>query len=648
MNIKPKSLLSTHQIIHNHKNDYLNDRLNAQRLLAVISLCIPLALFLIYLVTPHTSDSGSRFVLIDISLIVIAIASFRLFWNWKKPRKNIYQLTCALLDFLAAAAILIGYALTYDVPISIALKSPTANVFFIYLTSRIVLFHGQILIKTCMMAIATWLALLCLAVVEPQYAGRTTSYIEYLTSFKILFGAEVERLLQFVIITALLYIFIHGARHDASTGFLRRPFFLQSISKFLSHAKRKQSENIHALIEVRITDLANTDNIYNAVFKFIPDLPSLADIYLVTTGRLSNLSIALWISYSPQRVQLGDLVNSISAELNKAAILHLGTQAPPFIIGATVFDLHSSSQGQLTYTDIAIKEALSEGKKALIFDEKIQAKITHEHHIEQAIKLGLTTNLFSVHYQPIIDLMTDRPVGLEALIRLRDKNGEYIAPTIFIPIAENLGLISDITDHLCDIIAKEAALIKAVFFNQDIKPYININISPLQLGDIDRTISALERARAGRLTINVEITETSVLNERFAQAQITKLNQAGFSVAIDDFGTGYSSIHRLNQLSVSTLKIDQSFVENIEDSQAYSFLNAVVNLSRTASDNVIVEGVETLSQKILLMKMGVRFCQGYLFGKPMTVDLLENHLLKEYGIKKTSQTRISHIASFHH
>lgn len=642
----PKVLGGAMLRAYNHENDYLNDRLNAQRMLASISLLVPLGLFFLYVATPHTSDSQSEYVLIIASLMVIGIASFRLFYNWKMPRNDFYQLTCALLDFFAIAAILVGYSFTYDVPVSAALKSPTANIFFVYLTSRIVLFNGQILIKTCIMAIAIWIALIVFATLEPQYAGRTSSYVEYLTSFKILLGAEMERILQFIIVTAVLYTFMHLARHDPSTGFLRRPFFLQNIDKFLSQKKRRQMGNIQALIELRMPDLAITDKMHNAIFVLIPELKSLRDVNIVNIGCLSNRNIAIWISYSNNKVQLGKLVHDISIELTNSAVSKLGSGIPVMVIGGSKFNLNVSSQEQLAYTDMAIREALKDGKRALIFDEELEAKIRHKQYVEQAIEYGLSSNSFYVHYQPIIDLMTNRPVGFEALIRLNDENGKNIRPDIFIPIAESLGLISDITDKLCAIISKEAIRINELYSAQNLNPYININISPQQLNDIDRTIFALRRAGDGGLVINVEITESGLLDQINALGKIERLNQAGFSIAIDDFGTGYSSIERLKKLKVTTLKVDRCFIEGIEDAQAFSFLEAIVKLARTTSEFVIIEGVSTLSQKLLLMKMGVRFCQGFLFARPMALDLLEEHLSENYDIHRPTQRRIGHVSSF--
>lgn len=239
--------------------------------------------------------------------------------------------------------------------------------------------------------------------------------------------------------------------------------------------------------------------------------------------------------------------------------------------------------------------------------------------------------------------MLDKPVGFESLIRLKGIDGEYISPDIFIPIAENSGLIRDVTDYLCDVIALEAAEINDIFIDSDIDPYININISPTQLKDIQPTISALKRAQNSGLKINVEIIESTILNDTEVDEQFNKLQMAGFSIAIDDFGTGYSSIQRLEKLKSSTLKVDQYFVRNIADPQAYSFLHAIINLAQTTSSRTIIEGVETLEQRVLLMQMGVRFCQGYLWGKPMYLGELERYLSKTYGFKRVNKNRFGHV-----
>jgi len=646
MDMGSQNLFKARQIAEHLQNGYLYDRLTAQKLLSLISVLMPLGLLIVYLIAPQASDSGSASILIMISGIVIIVASFRLFKNWKTPKGDGYQLFGAFLDFLATAAILIGYALTYDVPISIALKSPTANVFFIYLASRIVLFHGPIIIQTGFMAIATWVGLIWLSHIEPQFAGRTSSYLEYLTSFKVLLGAEVERLLQFAIITAVLYVFVYTTRRDPPTGYLRRSVFLQTISKFLSVSRRKKRQNTHALIEVRAIDISNTDKIYNQIFKLVPRLPSLQDIYVLKIGRLSFQSVGIWVKYPNHPKTLHTLVEKLHAELLQDATLTLSTEVPGLVMGASEFDLGATSEGQLTFTDIAIREALKAGKKAMVFDDAIRAKLMHITGIENTIKYGLEAKKFDVFYQPIVDLMTEKPVGFEALIRLKDKDQNYVSPDVFIPVAESTGLINDIMDYLCDQVMTDASHISDIFHTQKNKPYININVATTQLKDMPRTLNALLRARKGGLVINAEITESSTLNEESADDRIQNLQDAGFSVAIDDFGTGYSSIERLHQLSFSTLKIDQSFVKEIQDPEAYTFLAAIVNLARTTSNYVIQEGVETLEQKLLIMQMGVRYCQGYYYSRPMDIASLETYLAESFNLKKTTQNRAGHMGYF--
>jgi len=639
-------LTSSWRATSNTKNDYLNDRLSAQRILSFMSLSIPLGLLLLYLITPHASDSSSGLILICISAAAIIIAAFRFFLNWTNPRDDKYQLSSALLDFLAAAAILVGYSLSYDIPISIALKSPTANIFFIYLTSRIVLFNGKIVILTGGIAIGTWIALVGLSMADPQYTGRTTSYVEYLTSFKVLLGAEIERLFQFIIITAILYTYIHFARHDSPTGFLRRPYFLNSVLKFLSQGKHKYLGKTYALIEFRAIDISNSDDIYDRLFKAIPQLPSFEGFEFKKMGRLSRQSAAAWVEYSGNKNNLSQIIQIMHQELSESMVSELGTKMPSFVIGAAKLNQHSNYHGQLSHTNTAIQEAIKDGKKAVIFDKTLQAKLLSKQNTEYAIKQGLENNLISVAYQPIIDLMTDKPVGFESLVRLTTKAGENIPPDVFIPIAEASDLIDDITDNLCDCIAKEGKEIRDIFIGSDINPYININISPIQLQDITRITAALLRAQESGLNINAEITESTILNEQTTDIQIQALKAAGFPIAIDDFGTGYSSIQRLNKLDSIALKIDQSFVQDIEDLEAFSFLHAIVNLAQTTSNLVIVEGVETLRQKLLLMKMGVRYCQGYFHGKPMDIYDLEDYLAQKYDISRPKQRRAGHISSF--
>ena len=626
-----------------HQSEYLTDRQNAQRLLALSSLIIPASFLFLYLIAPTASDLSSNPLVLIISIIIVAQAAIRLCINWKKALNDRYQFVCVLLDFFGLSLILLAYAITYEVPFSAALKSPTADVFFIFLASRIVLFNRSILIKTGLVAIISWICLVGIAVWDPSFAGRTSSFTEYLTSYKVLLGAEVERILQFGLITGVLLIFLEGIRIDAPTGFLRRLFFLGTLSRFLISNKSTSADTTFAFVEVRAKNIADVDSVYNRALKLIPKLPVLRDMKVAVIGRLSDQSAGLYIEYPKGAYELREILERIHEELSSQVTRKLASNAPTLIVAGCRIDPKISANRHLRYTDAAIREAIASGQNSLEFGEDLLAKIENKQFIERAIKLGLEKKKLSVAYQPIMDLMTDKPIGFEALIRLKDENNNPISPGVFIPIAETTGLIDDVTDYLCETIALEAPELCAIFEGHAVKPYININISPNQINDVDRILRALKRAEDGGVKINVEITESTVCDDDVAGRAFERLRQEGYLIAIDDFGTGYSSLQRLETLKFSTLKIDQSFVTNIGNRETHDFLSAVINLSRVTAQYTIVEGVETLEQKILLMKMGVRYCQGYYWTRPVSMDGLSQYLSESFGYKKLPQRRVGHI-----
>ena len=627
-----------------YQNDYVTDRLNAQRILALISLLIPTTLLLLFLIMPTASDLNSNPLVTIISLVVIAQAAVRLFVNWRKILNDNYQIFCACVDFASLAFILLAYADTYNVPVSVALKSPTANIFFIYLASRVILFNRTILLKTGFIAMVTWACLVGLALMDPLFEGRTSSFTEYMTSFKVLLGAELERGLQFGLMTAILYVFLQSIRIDPPTGFVRRVFFMGSVSRFLLSAKSRVSHKNFALIEIRGKNISGLDEVFNAAFSFIPHLPILKRVKVAKIGKLSDQSVAISIEYSKADLDLAEALALLQSELKTKCVETLSNNAPTLIVAGCKLNPDLSINKHLIYTDAAIREAIASGKSSVVFDEGLLAQIEHKQTLEKAIKTGLETKSFSVVYQPIIDLMTESPIGFEALIRLRDQNDKAISPVIFIPVAEATGLIDDVTDTLCDQIAKEAPEIYEMYKGHAVQPYINVNISPSQLKDVNRILAALKRAEQGGVKINIEITESTICDDDVAEDALSRLREAGFLIAIDDFGTGYSSLQRLETLKVATLKIDQCFVRNIGNAGAHDFLSAIVSLARATAQNTIVEGVETFEQKVLLMKMGVRYCQGYHWARPADIRLLGKYLSDEHGFRKPQTRRFGHMS----
>jgi EAL domain-containing protein (putative c-di-GMP-specific phosphodiesterase class I) len=277
----------------------------------------------------------------------------------------------------------------------------------------------------------------------------------------------------------------------------------------------------------------------------------------------------------------------------------------------------------LDHADIALHIAKAHiGKNYEIFAEEFAHRLHRRALIVQKLHKAMNAPPFELYLQPQISLATQHIVGVEALIRWQDSDGEWISPAEFIPIAETIGLIKDITLWTL----KEAcAIVKhwKTINNQAYRIAINISAQVLCTPTFVHEINTLiAETGIDPQTLELEITETALMLSLDTAIQtITELSVLGISISIDDFGTGLSSLAYLKIFKINRLKIDQSFIANmLTITHDRAMVEAIITLSHALGYQVVCEGVEHKAQLTVLQQLGCDEVQGYYFAKPMSVN----------------------------
>lgn len=282
--------------------------------------------------------------------------------------------------------------------------------------------------------------------------------------------------------------------------------------------------------------------------------------------------------------------------------------------------------------DLAMYHAKEEGRGNFqYYSAERNAEALYHLRLEADLHKAIACNEFELHYQPQVNVSTNRLSGVEALIRWRHPVDGLVRPDVFIGIAESCGLIVEIDRW----VLTQACIDGAKWCREvqhDLLVSVNVSAMHFRQPDfIDFLTATLQKTGMPAKCLSVEITEGVLMKEiEIATQHLLALKQLGVDVAIDDFGTGYSSLAYLRSFKVNTLKIDRSFLIHIDQNQAdQAIVSSIIELARNLSLEVIAEGVETPEQLAQLVQRGCHIIQGYYFAKPMPKVELEQHM-KQY------------------
>jgi diguanylate cyclase (GGDEF)-like protein len=317
---------------------------------------------------------------------------------------------------------------------------------------------------------------------------------------------------------------------------------------------------------------------------------------------------------------------------------------PPFAVGGTVLNM-TFSVGVAVYPDhaetaedllasagLALHEARDAGPGNMrIFHPTLQQSLSERIGLENELKEALGKGELFLHYQPQVCAVTERVLGMEALIRWQHPELGLVMPDKFIPLAESTGIIAAIGTWVIESACKQLQDWRALGFS-DVRMAVNLSAHQLLLDDLDDNVqSALRRAGLMGADLELEITESVLMQDpQRSIERLETLRSLGVRLSIDDFGTGYSSLGYLKMLPVHSFKLDRSFVRDIGNSEKdLEICATAVGLARNLGLEIVAEGVEDTVQAAQLRHLGCDLLQGYYFARPLAAYAATNFLMEQ-------------------
>jgi diguanylate cyclase (GGDEF)-like protein/PAS domain S-box-containing protein len=417
----------------------------------------------------------------------------------------------------------------------------------------------------------------------------------------------------------------HQALHDSLTGLPNRTLLLERFEQWLGRAQRTRESATVLFADVDNFKLINDglghgvgDQLLLGVAERLTGVLRPSD----TVARVGGDEFVILCDGAASERTAVDLADRIMEAMSRPFRLGGRSQHVAISLGITLADASSDPAAAIQDADAAMYRAKERGGAGYeLFDAAMRSASLKRIELEADIRRAIDRGEFKNVYQPLVRATSDRPVGVEALVRWEHPTRGTLAPAEFIPVAEDTGLIVPIGRQ----VLREACR-QAVEWDDlcvSCEPLdIAVNLSPRQVADPDLVgdiseILATTGLKPERLSL--EMTETAIINDGDKAGEtLARLKALGVRIVLDDFGTGYSSLSHAKRFPIDTLKIDRSFVDGLgSDAEDSAIVAAVISMGQALGLDVVAEGVETEAQAQRLWSLGCPLAQGYHFARPL-------------------------------
>jgi len=420
----------------------------------------------------------------------------------------------------------------------------------------------------------------------------------------------------------------HDAVHDALTGLPNRVLFLDRLQNRLERTKRNPDE----LFAVMFLDLDRFKVVNDSLGHAVGDqlLVTIANRLKLcvrpndTISRLGGDEFAILLDVVGDVNGTFRVADRIKGRLKTTTILGAVERSPTASIGIVMFDMeYNAAEELLRDADSAMYHAKAMGgNQHQLFDSTMHTSAVELIQLEGELKRAVERKEWLIYYQPIISLASGKPVGAEALIRWLHPQRGILPPHEFIRVAEETGLIISIGEYVL-----RTACLQAKAWREGGHPrfWVSVNISGRQFHNqnlIDQIAKILSETNLPSEGLRLEITESVAIRDMEQTIQIlNKLDALGITTSLDDFGTGYSSLSYLKQFPLKVLKIDQSFIQDVESNKKNeSLIMAIITMANSLGLEIVAEGVEKEEQLTFLRANNCGNVQGFLLSHPLSAN----------------------------